>query len=230
MIRVKRAFAELGIVILGVMIALAADSWREELLEDQLELEYLSRLHADLSAGVVALQVKREEYQAVMEATWVVLGALESEDARPDDDLLVGNLVAAAAMGFDRHELASDVTYRELVTSGQLSLLSDYEVRESIVAYYRRVDRLANGLEELPAVNSFVGSLTSYLPIDFLLYGAELAAGDRSRLLKAVREDPNLSRQLRLLHAQLVFNDREFAGLGEQGRRALALIEGVTAG
>ena len=29
--RVKGAFAELGIVILGVMIALAADSWREEL-------------------------------------------------------------------------------------------------------------------------------------------------------------------------------------------------------
>jgi hypothetical protein len=227
--RVKGAFAELGIVMLGVMIALAADSWREELAEDQVEFEYLGRLQSDLSAGVAILRGKREEYQAVKSAAWSVIKALESESGHPNNDVLVWKLIEAAAMGFDRHELASDVTYRELVTSGQLNLLTDYEVRESIVAYYRQVDRLADGLEELPELNFTIGSLTGYLPVDFLLFGVELAANDQSRLLRAARDDPQLTMQLRLLHAQLVFNDREFEGLGEQAQRALSLIEGVTA-
>ena len=227
--RVKRAFAELGIVILGVMIALAADSWREELSEDRIESEYLSRLRSDLTEGVVILQSEREGYVVVKDAAWVVIGAMENEEERTNNDLLVKNLIAAAAMGFDRQELASDVTYRELVESGQLSLLSEYEVREGIVAYYRQVDRLAENLEELPGINRTVGSLTGHLPADILLFGVDLSARDRSRLLKVVREDPELLIQLRLLHAQVVFNDREFEQLVEQAQQLLTLMEGVIA-
>lgn len=225
--RAKRAFAELGIVVLGVMIALAADSWREGIAEDRIESEYLTRLQSDLSAGVVILKGERKGYVAVRDAAWVVIEALESEEERSRDDLLVENLVAAAAMGFDRQELASDVTYRELVESGQLNLLSDYEVREGVVAYYRQVDRLAENLEELPGINRTVGSLTGHLPVDILLFGVEPSTRARSRLLKAVREDPELSMQLRQLHAEVVFNDREFKQVVEQAQQLLTLIEGV---
>lgn len=226
--RMKRAVAELGIVIIGVVIALAADSWREGLLEDRIEFDYLSRLQSDLAAGVVILQGEREGYQIVKDAAWAVVEALESEDERPDDERLIRNLIAAAAMGFDRQELASDVTYRELVESGQLNILSDYEVREGIVAYYRQVDRLAENLEDLPGANWTVGSLTGYLPVDILQFGVELTATDRSRLLTALRDEPGISMQLRLLHAQVVFNDREFERLVEQAQRLLVLLEGAS--
>ena len=43
-LRLGRVATELGIVVVGVIIALAADSWREGLSEKRLESQYVERL------------------------------------------------------------------------------------------------------------------------------------------------------------------------------------------
>ncbi len=52
---VKRALVELGIIVLGVGLALAADSWREGLADRRTEREYLQRLRLELEAGRVPI-------------------------------------------------------------------------------------------------------------------------------------------------------------------------------
>ena len=220
-----RALAELVIVILGVMIALAADSWRQDLQEDQDESEYLDRLRQDVSDGLKVLGDERMRYAGVIGAARTVIKTLDSEARSDDDDSLLENFIAAALIGFDREQMASDVTYSELVGSGRLNLIKNHSLREGIIAYYRGSQRMALGLRSLPAINFTVGSLTGFLPIDFSTFGAELTAGDRTRLLEALRNDPELVREIRLLHSELIFQDREFENLIAQGQQLLTLLD-----
>jgi len=47
--RIRPLLLELLVVFLGVLIALAADSWRESLVERRTETQYLSTLRTDLA-------------------------------------------------------------------------------------------------------------------------------------------------------------------------------------
>jgi hypothetical protein len=223
--QLARVLAELVIVILGVMIALAADSWRQELQELQIESEYLGRLREDVSEGLKVLGDERKRFAQVTSAARTVIKLLESETGSDDDDLLVANFIAAAHTGFDREEMASDVTYSELVISGQLSLIKNHSLRERVIAYYRGSQRLASGLNGVPTINDTVGSLTGYLPVEFSTFGVELTAGDRARLLDAMRNDPELVNEIRSLHSVLIFFDREFEKLIAQGEQLLTLLD-----
>ena len=98
-------------------------------------------------------------------------------------------------------------------------------LREGLVAYYRGSQRLASSLQGLPAINHTVGSLTGYLPIEFSTFGAELTAGDRTTLLEALRSDPELVGNIRLLHSELIFLDREFERLMAQGQHLLTMLD-----
>ena len=220
-----RVLAELVIVILGVMIALAADSWRQDLQEARVESEYLDRLRADVSEGLKVLSNERKRFAAATVAARTIIKGLESQARSDDDNLLVANLIAAAFTGFDREEMASDVTYSELVGSGRLNLIKNHTLRAGVIAYYRGSQRLASGLQGLPAVNDTVGSLTGYLPVEFSTFGVELTAGDRTRLLDAMRNDPELVREIRSLHSELIFYDREFEKLIAQGQQLLTLLD-----
>ncbi len=220
-----RALAELVIVILGVMIALAADSWRQDLQEAQIESEYLDRLSEDVSEGLKVLSYERKRFAAATVAARTIIKGMESQARSDDENLLVANLIAAAFIGFDREEMASDVTYSELVESGRLNLIKDHSLREGVIAYNRGSQRLASGLLSLPAINDTVASLTGYMPVDLSTFGVELTAGDRTRLLDAMRNDPELVREIRSLHAELIFNDREFEKLIAQGQQLLTLLD-----
>ena len=223
--QLKRALAELGIVVLGVMIALAADSWREDWLESRVEASYLERLRADVSAGLSVLEIERETYKSVAKWTLALTDGLEENIQSADDDYLVTNLIEATQMGFGRNEMASDVTYRELVESGRLNLIQDHVIREKLVAYYRTNELLIQNLVILPSVNDTFGELTGHYTIEIANSRATLTAHDRARLLVAIREDPEFTTQLRLLHAQVSFNDRQFADLIDRAQDLLSLLK-----
>jgi len=214
--------AELGVVILGVMIALVADSWREGVLDSQVARQYQERLRDDVSRGVGNLRKVRERFtNAQVAALSLTDGAAGDSESSPED--VAATFLVAAAIGIDREELESDVTYQELIASGQLVLLPD-EVRTGVVAFYREMDRLVQALGSLPPLNSLVARTTGYNPIEFLTYGKVLQADDITRLARAFGEDA-VKRELRELHAELVFYDRVFADILAQAEQLLVALE-----
>ena len=146
-------------------------------------------------AGLLVLARERDRYTTVRNAAKLVTDSLDGESAPIDDHSLVDNFILAGQTGFDAEEMASDVTYNELVVSGRLNLIDDHSLRESVVAYYRGSQRLAVGLQSLPRINYVVGSLTGSLPVEFSGFGEELTSGDQARLLQALKNDPQLVRR-----------------------------------
>jgi len=222
---VSRALVELSIVVLGVMIALAADSWRESVISARVEDQYVARLKGDLSDGLERLAELRGTFGSVAGAAATLAAALDEPVSPLTDDQLIATILEAAQMGFVPQQLGADVTYREMVASGQLALIGSPAVRQGLVAYYRNSERLAEALRALPRINDRVGELAGYLPTEFRTRGRNLTAADRQRLTDELWPDPEFARELRLLNAQLVFNDRVFAQVIDQGRALLASLD-----
>ncbi|MDH3206698.1 MAG: hypothetical protein OEO79_08800 [Gemmatimonadota bacterium] len=214
---------ELGVVILGVMIALAADSWREGLLDSRVASEYQMRLREDVSQSMIAIRLERERFSAARAAAMALTNdsvtAFGSSSGAHVDDLIV-----AGAMGLDREQLGSEVTYQELVASGQLALLSG-PARSALVAHYNQMERLWVALRDLAKINVRVTQLTGYNPIEFVAYGRSLTEADRARLSEALENDTGLRRELRQLHGDLVFAERLFDEVLEGAQHLVRVLE-----
>jgi len=223
--RTKRSIGELGIVVLGVIIALAADSWREDWLDSRVEARYLERLGDDVSAGLSRVRIERDAFHEVREAAAALTERLESDTQSVDEDYLIDNLIAATQMGFGRNEMTADVTYQEMIASGKFNLIRSFELREKVVSYYRSTELLITNLESLPLVNNTFSALTGYFPIEISNNNAILTSHDRGRLLAAFRENLELKKQLRQLHAETFFNDRVFEEVISQGQELLSMLE-----
>lgn len=215
--------AELFVVILGVMIALAADNWREDWAESQVEQRYLQRLASDLKNGIGILGRERENFSRVRASAVELIEAIEDDARLADDDFLIHHFIEAGQHGVDRWEMVHDVTFREMLESGQLGLIDDPDLREGLINYYRDAEWLIGMLTNLPFMNKSFIEATGLLPIEYGEYDAKLTAAQRAELLAIVREDPELLRLLRLLHGSLTFTDRLFTK--QIGRTAGLLTE-----
>ena len=238
--KLGRLATELFVVVLGVMIALAADSWRQGLEEQSIERRYLERLTDDVLGSMSNLTAHRESKAVIAAAAYELARSMEGDASPLSDDAFLETLFRATQIGFDRQEF-SDVTYQELVASGNLALIRDPGVREGVVEFHRRLDALIEILDELQRVvpiNDRVAELTGYFPYVFDVHcvpselfscGESLALSmeDRGRLLRRLRRDEQLVLDLRHVHAELVISDLVFASTLSFGEELIAQLERV---
>lgn len=215
--RSMRWFGELLVIVVGVLVALGVDDWRQGVADRQLEANLLERLSDDLvaDAGDLALaelvQARRQWlFGAITEA---VAGA-DSAALQPPDSLVRAEWARMAMLAAGRAEAdqatrwsphdeplrtlaggvqfdLSDDSYQEMIVSGALRALRDQELRTSILAYYRRAE------DDAENINSF----DQYFPVlvDHLLdAGVSLRDPlDFGQLTELAREDPRLAVQFR---------------------------------
>jgi hypothetical protein len=223
--KVSKSFVELFIVILGVIIALAADSWREDQIESQEEKLYLQRLSRDLNDGIENLNREQEIFARVRESALILSEAIESNDRLDDESFVIEHFVQAGQHGVDREEMEHDLTFQEMIGSGRLGLIEDPVLRARLVAYYREANRLITGLQSLPPVNRSFTRTIGLFPAEFGEYGAELTSVQREKLITLVHNDPEILGLLRRLHGSLVFMDRLFQRLIPTAQELVADIE-----
>ncbi|MDX1403000.1 MAG: hypothetical protein R3192_00605 [Woeseiaceae bacterium] len=216
---------ELLVVILGVAIALAADSWREDWVESREEQRYLQRLARDLNEGIDILNREREIFSRVRNSALILSETIESGERLDDDDFVIEHYVQAGQHGVDRWEMYHNTTYQEMIASGRLGLIEDSNIREGLISYYREVDRLIEMLHNLPRMNRSFIEAVGLFPAEFGEYGAALTPVQREKLLMNVREDPEILGLLRRLHANLVFSDRIFAEIIPLAENLVSAVE-----
>jgi hypothetical protein len=133
-----RLGAESAIIIASILLALGVDEWRQERVDRELEAEYLGRLVDDLdvnlrmSTGHIEVESNkvdfaRKVYPLVRDGEWAELDA--------------SAVVVAAyyATPINVPEWVDD-TFDELATTGNLGLIQNIEIRQTLLAYYRYVE------------------------------------------------------------------------------------------
>jgi hypothetical protein len=134
---VLRLAAELGIVVLGVSIALWADGWSTDRREREVESARLVALQGDLIRTLEEVSQTRESADSVAGALRQLVGFTYVDG----DDDAVSEAVRYGFFGIP--ELQPELSvYDDLRSSGELALFSDASLRQALSAMRARVDRL----------------------------------------------------------------------------------------
>ena len=135
---VGRLAAELLVIVLGVLLALAADRWNEGRADAEAEAAYLERLMNEIRADSIQMAAVVDRLPARLAARDSLVGVLNGEVVLPD---FVATVFAASGLQVD---LNPPNAWRELETASSLNILRDADVRQAVTHYYR-VAREANG-------------------------------------------------------------------------------------
>lgn len=121
---------EFVIVILGVVIGFQITEWRGEQTDRESERIYLARLHADMENSVCRISREANNVREWNERAQRTLDALLQNDAEAVDDTGF-ELVASTRVQTGSPFRA---TLNELVTGGQMNLISNDDLRAQIAA------------------------------------------------------------------------------------------------
>jgi hypothetical protein len=176
---------EVAVVVLGVLVALAADSAVELRRERSSAYDALDAIRRDVAADVEQLEYRLE---AQSDRGVEARAALE--------EFLIGGVALTDSIQFlrDVHRVSFYQTFdpnttasEALIADGRISLIENREVREAILSYRRQVQDLANlEAETRPIVLELQASLVPRI-VAGLVWSAhwdELAEGGDSDKLR----------------------------------------------
>jgi hypothetical protein len=133
----RYGIAELGIVVAGVLIALAADGWHQGRQERATELEYVLRLMHDLELDTAAVSSIMAETEARATYARAVMATYDtgSRSGSPAD------FVRAVEFGnYFSYPSYSRTTIDDLMSTGNLRLIRRTTVKDAVARYYATIE------------------------------------------------------------------------------------------
>jgi len=147
-----RIGAEFAIIVVGVIIALAFDEWRQvqnELLEERRYYERLARdLDGDISSWTTLLDYMRDKDAALERLERWLDDELAEADYPPG---AIAADLAGAANYSGSIPPARLSTYQELLSTGKIALLRNEKFRVQLLDYYFQIE---NGLTRIDSRTS----------------------------------------------------------------------------
>ena len=142
------AIAELIIVVAGVLIALAADSWNDDRLNRLEEAELVERLISDLERDIRSIDRGLGLLARKTESLDRVYATLVVADVEPDDPAgFLDDVIEGAQYGWNQ-STARRVTFDELLGTGKFGLIRDRDLRVRIAEYYALDDSVHSRIDE----------------------------------------------------------------------------------
>jgi len=138
------------IVVVGVFVGLQVNNWNEARHDAVRGEEYLQRIHSDLLADVGALNRRLVFWTDVVDYGAAALDF--AENGKLKDGSAWETLLAFYQASQIWPYTTSDGTYQELIAAGDLGLVSDSDLRDSLADYYVTGSRrLARRVDVIPA-------------------------------------------------------------------------------
>lgn len=139
--RTGRLFAELAVIVVGVLVALWADRWVQSLDDGAREQTYLEGLVRDLQEDSLTLVAAIEAERARAEMAGEILRAVGGRAADVEHPALF-------VSGFERVAWSTPLnhataTWSELLSRGDLGLVDDPDLRRSLSRHYEKFDNLS---------------------------------------------------------------------------------------
>lgn len=182
----RYAIGEIILVVLGILIALSINNWNELNKNKEKEYKYLSNINRDVIGDSLSLErswfknrQKKIEYLEL--AKKYVMG-----NYIPTDTLLFINNVGFGGINSRASFTGSSRTYNELVSTGNLSLISNDSIRNMIVSYYSNKDFIEIYINNVRSdFATYFNSLKVYNP----KYPDSIDTVEIPRILKKMKTD-----------------------------------------
>lgn len=170
----RRVTVEFGVIVIGVLVALMAESWWQERGERAEELETLHRIDDDLAGDSTYLSLYGNWLDMVQPSFVAAREAVAGTSDLPPSGALALTYAAATEVT-DGRPLS---TWDELLASGGLADLDDPDLRRALVGFYTDFGTMAEAGRSLP--DEYRIAVTAVIP----------APVSTQILLSCLREDP----------------------------------------
>lgn len=222
----KYAVGELILIVSGVTLALAANAWYSAMLDERTEAEYFDRILASLETDVARFL----DIEAAMQSKATTLRKLQVSG--PDSLLSADPYEVMQQIEYSNWGYLAEsdrVTFDELVTTGNLALIDDYEFRDDLGRYYNGYD-FARELGQMTRLGSYPEVFVSCLPGDVMFsWLVESEAPDLRDVregLECISSHPNL---LEILNAEINYAARVLSLTRQYRIRAEGLVARINA-
>ncbi len=135
----RRLGLEFIVIVIGVLVALAVDDWRQTRADRALEKHLLTSLRADLEADEFDAQYQQEAEQKLRDAVDHILAVVDHPlapvTAKKD---VTGNEIDASLwlLKFRVELEIADGTYSEMIATGSFKVIRNTTLRTQISKYY----------------------------------------------------------------------------------------------
>jgi hypothetical protein len=158
---------ELAVVVAGILIALAVDQWADRRGERQLEGVYLARLHDELQTEYSIATAAEGWARARLEGVEKLADlTADPERAARSPNGVPWAIETASWRSFPR---VSAFVYNELQDTGQMRLISSFELRRRLADHYDQLASVARVGEDRSAEERFDAATAGLLSLDELL-------------------------------------------------------------
>jgi len=134
----KYAIGEIILVVIGILIALQINSWYGKQVNNAKQEKYLESIVNDLNQQLLNLDYHlNEENENLLDIQKLV--SIYNKNKRFDLNDTTLNYFGSV---FDRTTfLANRPTYTQLLSTGDIGLINNAEIRDEIVKYYQDIER-----------------------------------------------------------------------------------------
>jgi hypothetical protein len=159
---------EVLVIIVGISITLAMEKWRDNSREEQLEKIYEKNLLSDVVADMGSLGYAINSTQKIVSKGSEILDYLKSPQSKN---------ISSAQVISDIHDIIGrpkfttrDATFSDLKNSGNLHLLKDIGLKNSLFAYYSVAQNIKDlqDAEQLATINISGPYFLKRFPLDDL--------------------------------------------------------------
>ena len=143
------AIGEIVLVVVGILIALAINNWNEQKKNDEAESEYYCRILQDLELDKQKINEIIATYDNRIRVSKEIL--LELDSGKNDKNFLLNKfLIAFRGEAF----VPRNVTFQDMVSSGNIRLIKDSEIKNSLIQFYSELENKVSHLQQNSDENS----------------------------------------------------------------------------
>lgn len=144
----KYAIGEIIIVIIGISIAFALNSWKEEQTNQKQKRQYLENLVLDINKEIEKLENNQEVFKTKRNHINLIRPLLGNPKVRRDTILpKFFNLVRLANF------TPENTTYQTLINSGDMKLIDDFQLRRKIEEHYAAHKQVMQAYKRIENIN-----------------------------------------------------------------------------
>jgi hypothetical protein len=139
------AVGEILLVMVGILLALQVNNWNEANKRSKLEIQYLKRIKADLIADTLYFTQRLVESQNVIENhTDFIQRMYDKQDTKEEYKNLLSLLLFNS-----EHLTFQNSTYQELLSTGNINILSNQVMKDLIVSLYKKYEETSVHVKEI---------------------------------------------------------------------------------
>ena len=165
----KYAIGEVILVVIGILIALQINNANEEKKEKKLANTYLENLKLDLKSDINALELASSDLNFYEKKGYYSLNVLEGKIIKIDTIEFLKSLV------WNNHyhlQQPSTSTYEDLISSGNIKLIKNNDLKVALSKYYLKNDWMAQFGQRARETYWFVMREEIFKSVDPFMMGA----------------------------------------------------------